>query len=183
MSIPNRKDQIIQAHAVLIVGVVKAAQNPAERPAIDEALNVSEQNGWGDLVKVLRKILDGSRDLGMLAALDEEDSTIAESVLLGLQNPATLPDPDAKPDATMAAPGLAHMIHEATKGQAQALQLLAGMAEQMTSAGGDMAQIGGIMRRLVNGERDPNELAKKMGPQGESLLLAILEELGKLEAH
>jgi hypothetical protein len=57
------------------------------------------------------------------------------------------------------------------------------MAEQMTAAGGSMAKLGGIIRRLVNGERNADELSKGMDAKTESLLLSILEELGKLEAH
>jgi hypothetical protein len=39
------------------------------------------------------------------------------------------------------------------------------------------------MRRLVDGERNAELLCKGMGAQGESLVLSLLEELGKLEAH
>jgi hypothetical protein len=57
------------------------------------------------------------------------------------------------------------------------------MAEQMTRAGGDLARLGGITKRLVDGERDPDRLCKGMGAQGESLVLSLLGELGKLERH
>ena len=83
----------------------------------------------------------------------------------------------------MAAPGMAAMIHASRSGQPQALQTLATMSEQMTSASGDMAKLGGIMKRLVDGERDADKLSRGMGAQGQSLLVSILEELGKLEAH
>lgn len=181
--LPERDQQIVQAHAALIVGVVQAAQNPALKPQLDEPLRVSEQNGWVSLVAAIRKILDGSRDMALLGGLDEEDSIIVEAILRGLQDPGTLPDPAQSADPTMAAPGLAHMIHQAARGNAEALSLLSHMAEQMTAAGGDMARLGGIMRRLVNGERDVDRLAKGMGAQGESLLNSIVAELGKLEAH
>lgn len=181
--LPDQHEQIIQTHAALIVNVVRAAQNPALRPPLEDVLRVSVENGWGDLVRVIRKILDGSRDLGLLAGLDEEDGVIAEAILRGLQNPTTLPDPNVKPDPVLAAPGLAAMIHACRRGDVQALQLLSGMAEQMTRVGGDMGRMGGIIRRLVDGERDPEMLSKGMTAQGESLLLAVLDELGKLDAH
>jgi hypothetical protein len=57
------------------------------------------------------------------------------------------------------------------------------MAEQMTRVGGDMARLGAIMKRLVDGERDAEPLCRGMGAQGESLVVTILEELGRLEAH
>jgi hypothetical protein len=66
---------------------------------------------------------------------------------------------------------------------AQALAVLANMAEQMVRAGGDMARLGGVMRRLVNGERDADQLLKGMGPLGRQLLLDILNELGRSGLH
>jgi hypothetical protein len=181
--LPDKHQQIVQAHAALIVGVVQAVQNPHLRPQLDEPLRVSEQNGWVALVGAIRKILAGSRDASLMNGLDEEDTVIVQAILRGLQDPSTLPDPAQNADPSMAAPGLAHMIHQAAHGNADALQMLSHMAEQMTQAGGDMARLGGIMRRLVNGERDGDALRKGMGAQGESLLNSILEELGKLEAH
>ncbi len=182
--IPTRQEQIITAHATLIVKVASTIQNSDLLPDLENVLKVSEENGWGALVGAIRKILGGERELNaLIPGLDEEDSTIVEAILRGIQHPETLPDPNAQPDPSLAAPGLAAMIMEATKGNAEALQLLANMAEQMTAAGGDMARLGGIMRRLVEGERDPDVLTKGMSAQGESLVLGLIEELGKLETH
>jgi len=182
--IPSRQEQIITAHAALIVKVAITIQNSDLLPDLQHVLKVSEENGWVDLVAAIRRILNGERELaGLVVGLDEEDSTIIEAILRGIQNPETLPNPNAQPDASMAAPGLAAMIMDATRGNAQALELLANMAEQMTGAGGDMARLGGIMRRLVEGERNPEILTKGMSAQGESLVLGLLEELGKLETH
>jgi hypothetical protein len=181
--LPPRAQQIIQAHAGLIVGVVQAIQNRDLLPQIEEALRVTAQNGWTDLVAAIRRVIAGARDRSVFDGLDEEDTVIVEAILRGLQNPASLPDPDAQADPTMAAPGLAHMIHAAATGNVEALQLVANMAEQMTRVGGDMGRVGGIVRRLVDGERDPDVLCKGMTAQGESLVLSIIEELGKLELH
>ena len=112
--------------------------------------------------------------------LDEEDTVIIRSILQGLQNPASLPDPNQGADATMAAPGLAHMIHAASRGDAQALQAAAYMAEQMINTQGDMRLLGGQIKRLLDGERDPDVLCKGMGPSGQQLVLSMLEELNKL---
>ena len=49
--------------------------------------------------------------------MDREDRIIAEAIMRGLQNPATLPDSTARPDPEMAAPGLAGMIVAARRGQ------------------------------------------------------------------
>lgn len=180
---PSRDEQIIHAHARLIVDVVRACENPALRPPLEPLLNALGEYGQQALVGVIRKLLAGNREPQLLNGLDEDDRIVVEAMLRGLQNPATLPDPNAEADASAAAPGLASMIHAAAAGNIEALHALAGMAEQMTAAGGDMARLGGIMRRLVNGERDPDTLCKGMGARGESLVLSILAELGQLEVH
>ncbi len=181
--LPSSREQIVLAHANLIHAVVQTVHNPELRPQLDQALKVSEDNGWVELVAAIRKILAGERSPALLAGLDEEDSAIVEAILRGLQDPRTLPDPEKLGDASLAAPGLASMIHAAGKGDPQALQLVAHLAEQMTQVGGDMARLGGLMRRLVNGERDAERLCKGMGAEGEQLVVSILQELGKLEAH
>lgn len=179
--LPPKSQQIVQTHATLIVTAVQAANSGNIHPDLEQGLQVSAQNGWTDLVSAIRKMIGGERSTSLLQTLDEEDRIIAEAILTGIQNPSTLPDPNAKSDATMAAPGIAVLIHAARSGQQDALTMLAGMAEQMTSAGGDMAKIGGVMKRLVDGERDTDLLIKGMGAQGQSLMNSIIEELGKLE--
>jgi len=182
MQLPAMFDQVKQAHAPLIIGAVQTAQNPTLRPEFDKALIVSEKNGWGDLVKAIRKILDGGRDTSIANGLDDEDASIILAILQGLQDPTTLPDPEQKADASQAAPMLAGMIHQA-RTDVNALSLLSQMAEQMSKTGGDMAQLSAIIKPLVDGERDVNKLTEKMGPQGESLIIGIVNELAKLDSH
>jgi hypothetical protein len=179
----DQKRQIVQFHAVFINNVVMACLNHELLPQLEEMLQQTAQNGWDSLVAAIRQIVNGRRDISVLQGLDEEDSTIAEAILIGIQNPSTLPDPEAKPDPAMAAPGLAQMINAAGRGNAQALQMLSLMAEQMVRAGGDMAKLGGVMGKLVNGERDADKLTAGMGVQGQELLYGILTELGKLALH
>ena len=179
----DRYQQIIHAHAGVIVQVVQSIANPEMMARTEEILQASEKNGWGDLVAVIRRIINGERGENLLQGLDEEDSTIAAAILQGIQNPASLPDPDKPADASMAAPGLAHMIHQAGTGNPQALEIIGNMAEQMTQAGGDMRNLGGIIRKMINGERDPKVLSKGMGVQGRQLVDSILEELHKLSGH
>ncbi len=119
----------------------------------------------------------------ILAALDNEDRTIAESILRGLQDPTTLPDLQADFDSSMAAPGIAGLVHASRNGNAQALQIIATMAKQMLAAGGDMGILAGRIRPLVEGERDADKLTEKMTEKGQKLVLEILEELIKLEAN
>jgi hypothetical protein len=75
------------------------------------------------------------------------------------------------------------MIHAAGTGDVKAFAVLADMAEQMVKAGGDMARLGGNMRRLIDGERDVDKLTQGMGPLGRELMLNLLGELAKLRPH
>ncbi len=182
-SLPAKEQQIIQSHAKLIVGVVQACQNRDLIPQLEPALISAHKNGWDDLVRVIRLILDGKREPAVLAGLDEEDSVIIDAILRGIQSPETLPDPNVTSDPTAAAPGLAFMIHAADSGDTNALQLIANMAEQMTYTQGDMSRLGKVVSRMVQGERDVDKLCEDMDTRGEKLVLDILEELNKLRAH
>jgi hypothetical protein len=179
----DRNEQIRSIHADFIRQVVETCTNPERRQDLDKLLHAAEQNGWGALVTTVRRIAAGERGRGLFTGLDEEDQVIADSILRGLQNPTTLPDPQARPDPSMAAPGLAHMIHAAARGDRRALLLVANMAEQMSSVGGSMRRLAGAIRPLINGERDPDKLCAGMDAQTEQLLLDILRELARLEAH
>jgi len=182
-TLPEKTRQIAQAHAALIHAVVMACHNRDLLPQLESVLAASEASGWHDLVRVIRLIVTGRREASLLHGLDEEDGVIVGAILSGLQYPGTLPDPDAKPEAQFAAPGLAHLIDAAGKGDVQALQHLAVMAEQMTRAGGDMGRLGAVMHRLTRGERKAETLSVGMGPRGKQLMLSLLAELAQLEVH
>lgn len=181
--LPEQKQQIVQFHAILINNVVMACTNRELLPQLEPMLEMTAQGGWVTLVAALHQVINGKRDVSILMGLDDEDGTIVEAILLGIQDPSTLPDPDAKPDPAFAAPGLASMIDAACKGNPEALHMLANMAEQMVRAGGDMAKLGGMMGKLVNGERDADKLANGMNVQGQELVYSILSELGKRAIH
>lgn len=175
--------QVRQTHAPFIHSVVSASQNPTLHKEIEGMLNHAEENGWATLVVAVRRILSGRHDKGVLAGLDDEDRVIVTSILDGIRNPATLPDAAKTADGSQAAPGLAQMIHAARQGDAQALQALALMGEQMTSVGGDMARVAGTFHALVQGDQDVDTLTQGMKTKGRNLLLAIIDELGKLKTH
>jgi hypothetical protein len=178
----DRQRQILVLHGPFIRQLVEFSQMPERRRDLETLLGSAAANGWGELVGVLRKILGGRREVNLLG-LDEEDRVIAEAVLRGLQDPRSLPREDERPDPTLAAPGIAAMVQAAASGDARALQLIADMAEQMSKVGGDMGRIAGVIRPLINGERDPDRLCKGMGAQGEQLVLNILQELGRGNVH
>jgi hypothetical protein len=181
--LPAKHQQIIEAHTGLIHRVVIACQNPQMVPDLEDILKQARDNGWQELVATIRKILAGSRDTALLNGLDDEDAVIVRSILQGLQNPDTLPDLTKGVDGAMAAPGIAAMINGARRGDLETLQLLGSMAQQMLKAGGDMARLAAIIRPLIQGERDADKLSAGMGAEGEKLVIAILNELGKLDTH
>ncbi len=183
--LPDKQQQILQVHASLIRLVVDAINNPQLRPQLHNALKISADNGWQNLVLRIYKIMEGERSESLLNNLDDEDRVIIDAILRGIQNPASLPEAGKnsganKADEAMAAPGIAHMIHQASTGNTQALTLLSHMSEQMSQAGGDMTLLAGIMKKLIDGERDPQVLAKGMDEKGVKLVNGILLELDKL---
>jgi len=183
MQIPDRNQQIIQAHAAFICQAVEFIQRPEAGTQLDALLNAAAQNGWTALAAAVRLFASGKRDLNLIAGLDEEDRVVAEAILRGLQDPNTLPDPNQKADPALAAPGLASMIQAAGTGDAQALSLISQMAEQMSKVGGDMSRVAAVIRPMINGERDPDKLCSRLDLRGQQLVLQILEELGKLDLH
>jgi hypothetical protein len=180
--LPDAVEQVLRLHAQFIHAVVNALRDRSQLPQLREHLKAAEEAGWQKLATALRQVIDGRRGEEIKLGLDEEDRIIIDAILRGIDNPATLPSLQA-PDGTAAAPGLAAMIHAAGSGDAKAFAALANMAEQMMKAGGDMARLGGMMRRLVDGERDADKLARGMGPLGKELLINLLDELARLRPH
>lgn len=179
-NIPSQEEQIRQSHAVLIHQVVHACQNDTAKQQLKPMLDMATQQNWHELVAAVNKIVAGQRGEELLNTLDDEDKVIIKSILQGLQNPASLPEVKQQADPTMAAPGLASMINAACRGDVAALQAASVMADQMTATQGDMRQLGGIMKRLIDGERNPDILTKKMSANGKQLVMQLLDELNKL---
>lgn len=178
----DKREQILAVHAAFINQVVIAGPNPDRKDEFERLMAIALEHGWTELVGTIRQIFNqGRRDIELLNTLDEEDQVIIEAILLGLQDPSTLPDPNAKPDPAMAAPGLASMIHAAGSGNTQALQIIAEMADQMSKVAGPMAQLAAVIRPLINGERDPDLLCKRLDSNTEAIVLGILDELKQIK--
>ena len=182
MQYPDQQQQIIMAHAPFIRQVVMFSQQEEQATELEKLLQAAAANGWTSLVAAVRRICRGERDNSVLKGLDLEDRVIAEAIMRGIHNPATLPDPGQQSNPALAAPGLAHMIHAAAS-DPQALILISNMAEQMSKAGGDMARLAGIMRPLIDGERNPDKLCRGMDDRGQALTLDILQALSETEAQ
>lgn len=183
VKLPERDQQIIQSHAPFIVSVVIACHKPDLVSEVEPVLKAAESMGQHALAGCVRKILAGARDTELARGLEQDDAVIVEAILRGLQDPNTLPDPNKPTDPAAAAPGLANMVREAAAGDPQALQMVAAMVEQMTSMGGSMARMGGSITKLVDGERDPDVLCVNMDANATTLMVKILDELGKLDVH
>ncbi|NTV96037.1 MAG: hypothetical protein HGA75_11590 [Thiobacillus sp.] len=181
--LPAAAEQVLKMHAPFIHAVVDAIRNRALIPQLLEMLREAESRGWPILVSCVRQIIDGQRERTLLLGLDEEDKVIVEAILAGIDNPATLPPLGQAGDARAAAPGLATMIQLAARGNVEAFATLANMAEQMMKAGGDMARLGGIMRKLIDGERNEAKLTKGMGEMGRKLVRDLLAELERATLH
>lgn len=181
-AMPGRKEQILRMHADLIRGVVFACHNPALQPELEAVLQASEANGWTALAAAIRQILKGRRDATLLLPLDDDDQIIIEAILLGLRDPATLPS-EMPPDPALAVPGLSALVDAALKGDIESLSVVAGMAQQMTHAGGELARMGAALSRLLQGERDPDRLTEGMDRPARNLLLALIEDLGRRRAQ
>jgi len=183
MQAPDKTEQILQTHASLVLAVVQTIHNTDLKPHLDAILKQSAENGWKELVDVINKILAGNRDQSLVNALDGEDVVIVDSILRGLQDPNTLPTAEQSGDATQAAPMFARLIDEARRGNHNSLSILGSMAEQMSNAGGDLANLSAVIKDMIDGERDIDKLCSRMGPQGESLVTQIISELAKLDTH
>ncbi|MCU7953487.1 MAG: hypothetical protein KZQ64_08880 [gamma proteobacterium symbiont of Bathyaustriella thionipta] len=181
--LPEKTKQIAQVHAQLINSVVMACHNKTIAPQLEPVLQSSAQNGWIDLVARIRKIMAGSRNTKLLIGLDEEDAGIILAILVGLQDSTQLPKITNEADSKFAAPGLAKMIHAASKGDVTALSALGDMAQQMVTATGDIRYLGAVIQPIINGERDIKRLTNHMGEQGVKLVEGLLEELEQLNSE
>ena len=68
-SLPEKNEQIVQAHAGLIHRVVMACQNRSIVPDLEDILKQAADNGWTELVAALRNLLAGGFKAGREPAL------------------------------------------------------------------------------------------------------------------
>ncbi len=181
--LPDRKSQILAVHAGFIHMVVLALHDPGKRAEMEQHLQTAENNGWQGLVSVIRRIAEGETGPSLLSGLDEEDKVIVQAILLGRQNPENLPPIPKRTDPSVAAPGLANLIRQASSGDVDALEALGVMAGQMSAAGGTMARVGASIKKLLDGERDLHRLTNGMDDKGHSLIASILAELEQTTIH
>jgi len=181
-SLDNFSEDVLQAHASLIHRVVMHCNEPGSAPDLEAILQQAEDSDWKRLVATIRSIMSNNRDDSILQDLDEDETIIVGTILRGLEDPSTLPPLQPDFQSSMAAPGIANMIHASRAGHAQSLNIIANLARQMLEIGGDFEIIAGHIRPMIEGERDLTMLTANMTEKGQKMMVEILAELAKLEA-
>ncbi len=176
------REEVLQAHASLIHCVVMHCNNPGSVPDLAAILQQAEDSDWKQLVATIRSIMGGGRDDSILQELDEEEAIIIGAILRGLEDPGTLPALQPDFQSSMAAPGIANLIHASRDGSAQSLSIIANLARQMQEIGGDFEIMAGHIHPMIEGERDLARLTANMTEKGQKLMVDILAELAKMEA-
>jgi tetratricopeptide (TPR) repeat protein len=75
----------LQKYEEFIAGVVAAVDDAEMRQQFETELEVWVQNGWGNLVPAIRRLLEGERDVDVLCeSLSSEDSMIIYAILRGV---------------------------------------------------------------------------------------------------
>ena len=151
--------------------------DPKSVPDLNQALEQAEENGWDQLVAIIRDIISGKREDAIPSELDEETRLVAEAILRGLHDPSTLPDMETDLDSPMAGRGIAGLLYSSRNGNEQALRIISGVTKQMWEAGGDMGIMAERIQTLLQGDRDMGRLTKDMGEKGQKMMLEILVEL------
>ena len=181
MSTPETTEQILRDHSGLIHRIVMYSYDPGSVPDLNQALELAEENGWDELVAVIRDIMSGKREDAIPPELDEESRVVAEAILRGLEDPSTLPDVDTDLESPRAGQGIAGFLHATRNGNPQALRIITSIAKQMQEAGGDMGILAYRIQPLLEGERDIGILTKNMGEKGQQMIFQIIGELSRLE--
>ncbi|MFK5985720.1 MAG: hypothetical protein QM479_09860 [Pseudomonadota bacterium] len=172
--LPEKVKQIALVHAQLINSVVATCQNKELLHLLEPELYKAEANGWTELIKRIRKILQGNRKSKLLIGLDEEDAAIILAILVGLQNPKELPKLNQVDKAQFAPESLSKLIKAYQAKEIQAIQLLDQMLIQMKQTEGDMQKMALIIDKLCKNDQNINSIKIKMTEQGRKLVDDIL---------
>jgi tetratricopeptide (TPR) repeat protein len=81
----------LRRHLPIIVGTLRAIDDPDTADDFRAALSRSEEHGWTNLVAAIRQILAGERnEEALFVSLDLEDSMIIDTILRAMTDPTTL---------------------------------------------------------------------------------------------
>lgn len=174
-------EQLLKLHASLLHEVVEACHDQGKQIELLNMLSEAEQNGWQKLCEAIRSILAGTRDESVMDGLDEEDVILIQAILIGIDNPETLPDANLEQQRDDAALGLASAIAAACQGDQKAMELIAHMEQTFQENPTEMGGIGNAIRKMVNGERSIVSLAEGLDTSSTKMIEHILEELKTVE--
>jgi len=172
--LPDKIKQISVVHSHLINSVVAACQNSKYLDFLEIELKKAEANGWIELIKRIRKILNGSRKTNLLIGLDEEDAAIVLSILVGLQNPKELPKLNQVDKSQFAPESLSKLLIAYKNKDSQAIELLNQMITQMKQSDGDMKMMGKVIEKLSKNDLNIDNIKKEMSEQGKKLVDDLL---------
>jgi len=176
-------EALLKLHAALLHDVVDACHDSSKQVNLLNMLKEAESNGWQKLCDAIRAILSGQRDESVLTGLDEEDAILVQAILIGIDNPDSLPPIDPEQQRNEAAVGLASTIASACQGDQRAMELIAHMEQTFQENPTEMGAMGNVIRRMVNGERSIAILIEGLDRPSSQLVEHILTELKTIESQ
>src|SRR5205823_4970041 len=161
----------------LVVLVAAADGDPGAATAIDQLLtDLADTADWATLADVLRRILAGERDPDqLLPGLDPIDTAIVTRALDALAGRITLtPPPAPEPDdQEQALTELAAAVAAAAQGdQDAAAEATLGLDEMADDP--EWTALAAVLRRVIAGERDPDQLLPGLDPTDTAITRAVL---------
>ncbi len=174
-------EELLKLHSALLHDVVDAIHDKSKQAPLLDMLNEAQNNGWQKLCEAIRSILEGQRDDSVLDNLDEEDAILIQAILIGIDNPETLPENDLQKQRDEAALGLATTIAAACQGDQRAMELVAHMDQTFQDNPQEIGTIGNAVRKMINGERSSVSLLEGLDPTNAELVEQVLEQLKIVE--
>jgi hypothetical protein len=159
---------------VTLVAAVNGDSSSAA--AIDETLTrFAGTSDWANLAAALRRVLAGERDLDQLATgLDPIDTAILTRALDALAGRVSLSATQPADEEDSLSAFIATTV-AAARGDQTAVDILARTLDQMAAVT-DLASLASVLRRIVDGERDPSVLSG-LDDAGTAIATTILDQL------
>jgi hypothetical protein len=162
----------------LITLVAAVNGDPAATAAFEHTLTrLADTSDWANLAAALRRILAGDRDLDQFSTgLDPIDTAIIARALDALAGRVTLNATPAPEDAEDPAQTLIAVTVAAARGDQTAVDLLAPLLDEMAAVI-ELASLALVLRRIIEGERDPGQLLPGLDDTDTEMAVAILAQL------
>ena len=142
----------------LIRAIVIACQNRDRRNELEPLFEAAHHNSWVALVGAVRMVLSGVRDNTVLTGFDTRMRFSCKPFCAACRAPLHCLKRRQARTRLWRRQDLPPSFMRRRVGNLPAMQLLGEMGTQMLNAGGDMARLSAIQRRLMGNERDPDLL-------------------------